>query len=58
MAALSSRVPCYTIKLIALEVATIPELWWWSRVSWRHGRSMPEILTLGVLMMRVKLEFN
>ena len=46
MIVLPSRVPNYTTKLIAPKVETMPELWRWSRVSWRHGRSMPEILTL------------
>ena len=46
MVALLSRVPSYTIKLTTPEVATMPKLCRWSRVLWRHGRSMLEILTL------------
>ena len=46
MTALSSSVLGYTIKLTAPEVATMLELWWWSRVLRRHDRSMPKILTL------------
>ena len=46
MTALSSRMLDYTIKLTMPEVATMPELWQWSRVLGRHDKSMPEILTL------------
>ena len=46
MIALPSRVLDYTTKLTAPEVATLPELWRWSWVPWKYGRSMPGILTL------------
>ena len=46
MTALLSRVPGYSTKLIAPEVATMPELLRWSQVLWRHERSMSKILTL------------
>ena len=44
MIASPSKVPSYTTKLTTLEVATMPELLWWSRVPWRHGKSIPKIM--------------
>ena len=46
MIVLPSRVLGYTTKPTVPKVATMPELWRWSRVLWRHKGSMPEILTL------------
>ena len=51
MIALPSRVPDYTTNFTTHEVATVPELRWWSGMSRRQWRRMTEVVIPKVMAL-------